>query len=70
MPLAMLSQGESRTITSLSAAGEMKQHLNDMGFIPGQTVTVMGESNSGLILQIKGTRLALNRGLAQKILVS
>lgn len=70
MPLAMLSQGESRTITSLAAAGEMKQHLSDMGFIPGQTVTVMGESNSGIILQIKGTRLALNRGLAQKILVS
>lgn len=70
MPLAMLSQGESRTITSLAAAEDMKQHLNDMGFIPGQTVTVVGESNSGIILQIKGTRLALNRGLAQKILVS
>lgn len=70
MPLAMVSKGECRTITSLAAAGDMKQRLTDMGFIPGQTVTVVGENSAGIILQIKGARLAVNRGLAQKILVA
>ncbi len=70
MPLAMVSKGECRTITSLAAAEDMKQHLVDMGFIPGQTVTVVGDSPAGIILQIKGTKLALNRGLAHKILVA
>lgn len=70
MPLAMVSKGESRTITSLAAAGDMKQHLSDLGFIPGQSVTVVGESAAGMILQIKGAKLALNRGLAHKILVA
>ncbi len=70
MPLAMALKGESRTITSLVGAGEMRRHLVEMGFVPGQRVTVVGESPSGIILLVKGTRLALNRSLAQKILVA
>ena len=70
MPLAMALKGESRTITSLVAVGDMKQHLEEMGFVPGQKVTVVGDSPAGIILLVKGTRLALNRSLAQKILVA
>ena len=70
MPLAMALKGESRTVTSLVGAGEMKLHLAEMGFVPGQKVTVVGENPAGIILQVKGVRLALNRSLAQKILVA
>lgn len=70
MPLAMALKGECRTITSLVGAGEMKQHLTEMGFVPGQKVTVVGDNPAGIILLVKGTRLALNKSLAQKILVA
>lgn len=70
MPLAMALKGENRTITSLVAVGDMKQHLVEMGFVPGQKVTVVGDSPAGIILLVKGVRLALNRSLAQKILVA
>lgn len=70
MPLAMVLKGESRSVTSLVGAGEMRQHLIEMGFVPGQKVTVVGENSAGIILLVKGVRLALNRGLAQKILVA
>ena len=70
MALAMVSIGETRTITELRVKEEMKRHLQDLGFTPGEQVRVVGENPSGLILLIKGARLALNRGLATKISVA
>lgn len=70
MPLAMVKVGETRTIVYFSADDKMKRHLNDMGFIVGETVEVVGENESGMILLVKGVRMALNRGLADKISVA
>jgi len=70
MALAMVSIGETMTITELRVKEEMKRHLQDLGFTPGEQVRVVGENPSGLILLIKGARIALNRGLATKISVA
>ena len=70
MALAMVSIGETRTITELRVKEEMKRHLQDLGFTPGEQVRVVGENPSGLILLIKGARIALKRGLATKISVA
>ena len=70
MPLAMVSIGEKRKIKSLSGTEDIKKHLIDLGFVSGQDVLVLGDSAAGMILLVKGTKLALNRGLAQKILVA
>ena len=69
MPLAMVACGETRTIQSFNGDENLKQHLLDIGLVPGEKVEVIGENSSGLILKIKGVRLALNRGLAQRITV-
>jgi ferrous iron transport protein A len=39
----------------------------DLGFVTGQSVHIMGNTKEGLILSVKGVRLALNRGLAHRI---
>lgn len=70
MPLAMVKVGETRTISHFNADEKMKRHLNDMGFIVGETVEVVGENESGMILLVRGARMALNRGLADKISVA
>ncbi len=70
MALAMVCIGETRTITELRVKEEMKRHLQDLGFAIGEKVRVVGENPSGLILNIKGARIALNRGLATKISVA
>ncbi|MCI8730589.1 MAG: ferrous iron transport protein A [Lachnospiraceae bacterium] len=70
MALAMVGIGETRTITELRVKEEMKRHLQDLGFTVGEKVYVAGENSSGLILKIKGARIALNRGLATKISVA
>ena len=70
MPLSLVSMGEKRIVTSFNGTEEMKRHLQDLGFIKGQEVQVMSENSGGMILLIKGVRIALNRGLAQRIMVS
>ena len=70
MPLAMVMEGETRTITDFKGQEEMKRHLQDLGFIKGEKVRVVGENASGMILVVKGVKVALNRGLAHKIMVA
>lgn len=69
MALAMVSIGETATIRDFRMKDSVRKHLNDLGFIQGEKVQVVGENSSGLILLIKGVKVALNRGLANKIMV-
>ncbi|MDD3251503.1 MAG: ferrous iron transport protein A [Lachnospiraceae bacterium] len=70
MPLSMMEQGETRVITDFKGQEEMKRHLQDLGFIKGETVRVVGENASGMILVVKGVKVALNRALATRIIVA
>ena len=70
MSLAMVALGETRTIADFTGKEDMKRHLQDLGFIRGENVKVVGENPGGLIILLKGVKIALNRGLASKIIVS
>lgn len=70
MPLSMLGPGETRIITDFHGEEELKRHLQDMGFIKGEKVRVMDENSGGMILMVKGVKIALNRALANKIMVA
>lgn len=69
MSLAMMELGEMRAVSEFRGKEEMKKHLQDLGFVKGESVKVVGENPSGLILLIKGVKVALNRGLASMIIV-
>ena len=47
----------------------MRRHLGDMGFVEGAEVMIVAEMAGSLIVGIHEARVALNRELAQKILV-
>lgn len=69
MPLAMCAPGEKVTIARLVGGRCICSKLSAMGLNIGQEVEIL--NNSGpFIIKAKGTRLALGRGLAQKVLVS
>jgi ferrous iron transport protein A len=70
MPLAMVSPGEKKIINEFRVDDKMRKHLNDLGFIKGEQIDVVDQGSTGIILIVKGVRLALNRGLAQRIIVS
>ena len=61
MPLALLGVGESGTITDIRG---------NLGFAAGTDVEVVGNTDAGMIIAVKGSRVALNRGMASKITVN
>ena len=69
MPLTMLSPGKEAIINACKAKDTTKKFLEGLGIIPGVTISVISEFSGNLIVSIKGARLALNRGVAQQVLV-
>ena len=69
MSLTMVNLGEEKIIKEIRAKEDVKRHLQNLGFIVGEKIEVISENSSGIILMIKGSKIALNRGMANKIIV-
>ena len=68
IPLALLSAGTEATIEDVHATDALLRHLSAMGLFSGSRVTVVC-ADRVLILSVSGSRYALSRGMAMKILV-
>jgi len=79
VPLTALRDGESGIITSiktgqgrgLGGGWGFKRRLMDMGLTPGTRVTVVKSApfHGPLEISVRGYRLALGRGMAERIFV-
>lgn len=69
MPLTMAKPGETVTIRKITGKDDVRQHLAELGFVVDGTVTVISEIAGNLILQVKESRIALDRSLAGRVLV-
>ena len=69
MPLAMVKKGESVTIRKITGKDEIRQHLAELGFVVNEVVTVISEMAGNLILQVKDSRIALDKSIASRIMV-
>ncbi len=69
MPLSMAKPGETVTIRKITGKDEIRQHLAELGFVVDGVVTVVSEMAGNLILQVKDSRVALDRGMANRILI-
>ena len=69
MPLSFASPGEENIIKRIGGKPEVKRHLENLGFVAGATVTVINETAGNLIVNVKETRVAINKEMAQKIMV-
>ena len=69
MPLSMAKRGETNYIKRISGKDEIRQHLAELGFVVGECITVVSELDGNLILSVKGTRVALGKSMANRILV-
>lgn len=70
IPLAMLSESEEAKIVELSGGRGLVRRLSEMGFTYGTKVKVMYSGSPGPVLvDIRGSRIALGRGVAMKIIV-
>ncbi len=67
MPLTMAKAGETVTIRKVSGRDEVRQHLAELGFVADSDVTVVSEIAGNLIVQIKDSRIALDKTMANRI---
>lgn len=68
LPLLMISPGKEVILVSLGAGLNFRRRLTDMGLAEGVRFKVLHSQGQCIILVGK-TRLAIGRGMAQKILV-
>jgi ferrous iron transport protein A len=69
MPLTLAKQGETNYIQKITGKDEVRQHLAELGFVVGGRVTVVSVIAGNMILQVKDCRVALNRDMAQRIMI-
>ena len=69
MPLTLAKPGETVTIRKITGKDELRQHLAELGFVVDSTVTVVSEIAGNLILQVKDSRIALDRSMAKRIMI-
>lgn len=69
MPLTMAKLGEVNYICKITGKDEVRQHLAELGFVVGERVTVVSEIGGNMILSIKDSRIALDKGMANRIII-
>lgn len=69
MPLTLAVAGEENIIKRIGGNSETKKHLESLGFVVGARVTVINEISGNIIVNIKESRVAVNRETARKIMI-
>ncbi len=69
MPITMAKSGETVTIRKITGDDKIRQHLAELGFVVDSQVTVVNEIAGNLILQVKDSRIALDKTMANRILI-
>ena len=69
MPLGMATVGDVNIIKQINGRDDVRQHLAELGFVPGAEVSVVSELGGNLILSVKESRIALDKTMAMRIMV-
>lgn len=69
MPMTMARPGETVVIRKITGRDEVRQHLAELGFVVDESVTVISEMAGNLILQVKDSRVAVDRTMANRIMI-
>ncbi len=69
MPLTMARPGETVVIRRVTGRDQVRQHLAELGFVADSAVTVISRIGGSLILQVKESRVALDKTLADRVMI-
>lgn len=69
MPLTMVPTGEPNVIKKIGGKEETRRFLENLGFVTGGMVTVISEIGGNMIVNVKDSRVAIGKDMANKILV-
>ena len=69
MPLTMVQAGEPNVIRRVGGKEESRRFLENLGFVAGGVVTVISETGGNMIVNVKDSRVAIGKDMANKIMV-
>ena len=69
MPLTLADAGEENIIKRIGGKQEVKIHMENLGFVVGGTVTVVNTIGGNVIVNVKDSRVAISKEMAQRIMV-
>ena len=70
MPLTMVQSGVQNMIHEIHGKDETKRFLESLGFVVGGNVTVVSELGGNMIVNVKDTRVAISKSMANRIMVA
>ncbi|MCR4587463.1 MAG: ferrous iron transport protein A [Lachnospiraceae bacterium] len=69
MPLSLSDVGQMVVIQKISGNDEVKLHLAELGFVVGEEISIVNKNGGNLIVNVKDSRIALDRNLANRIYI-
>jgi len=69
-PLAMAAIGEPVCLENIKGGKKMLRRLSSLGLTPGVELSVVQNAGGALLLSVRGSRIALGRGMSQRMMVS
>lgn len=69
MPLSMVKEGEANVIKKVGGKEETRRFLENLGFVTGGMVTVVSRMDGNMIVNIKDSRVAIGKDMANRIMV-
>ncbi len=69
MTLTMEPKGEQVLIHKVTGRDDVRNHLADLGFAEGTSVCMINELQGNVIVNVKNTRIALDKALSNRIIV-
>ena len=69
MPLSLANTGEQNVVKRVGGKEDTRRFLENLGFVVGSTVTVVSEAQGNMIVNIKNSRVAIGKDMANKIMI-
>ncbi len=69
MPLSLADVGEDLIIKKIGGKPEVKAHLENLGFVAGSAVKIVNTMGGNIIVNVKESRIAISKEMAQKIMI-
>lgn len=69
MPLILMKENERVEVIKLIGNEAIKKRLAELGFVAGATINIISNNDGDIILELKGSKLAITKEMSQKIIV-
>ncbi len=70
MPIALAPLNTDLKVVKVLVDPKTKKHLESLGILVNSSIRIVSSVNGGVVIAIKEGRLALDRSIANKILVA